>query len=526
MIKLRILALVSTVAWASACGGSSGKTTAEGTTPEGTPVGDAIAEVTEPLDTLPEIPAAPAPMPASLLAELSIGAPNQQLNQMAAFVDAVQPGMGALATPEQFIGGLAGTVGAPNLQGVDLERPIYALVHEEQTVPSAWLLVVAVADPTLIEQSVADNPNVQALLHDGYAAIGSIEALREGAPYALSNRIKADTAPEMRVEIDVQTVLARYGDQVGMLLAQMGPAGHASAAALQQTQRLTATVNVDHLQAGVELSAQVAEGTGLSTFLGAQKPTSFAMVPHVGTGPWPIFMAGYMDVRALAPTLAQIAQADPMGAAVGEQIAAWLATLEGEVAIGASGPEGPMQIVGVYEVPDAAAARDLVDKAFATFEQQAKQLAGGELEVSFKLGAIKTRGGALHQVTYRPAKSLPKERRAELVKTMGKRGVSAYIGVVDNRLVTVYGKDAQKLARQLTRAKPSAKGKGASLQKVLDTAKERGESFVVALDLAALGGKRAAKDVAPMVIGLTFSGDQADMRLSLPVEQVKEAQGM
>ena len=55
-----------------------------------------------PAIVLPAIPATPAGVPASLMAEVVLSNPNSQLTQIGTFVDAVMPGMGASALRSQI----------------------------------------------------------------------------------------------------------------------------------------------------------------------------------------------------------------------------------------------------------------------------------------------------------------------------------------------------------------------------------------------------------------------------------------
>src|SRR5262245_40800110 len=92
-VTQRVLATLLLVA--TSCGGGQKNGTSspgggEGGAPDGAGGGAAAGGQ----QALPEIPNKPAPQPASVLATFSIGDPKGQLAELAAYVDAMQPGMG------------------------------------------------------------------------------------------------------------------------------------------------------------------------------------------------------------------------------------------------------------------------------------------------------------------------------------------------------------------------------------------------------------------------------------------------
>src|SRR5262245_44697275 len=178
--RLPVFALLLAVACG---GGKKGETEKPGMGSE--PGGEApTAE-----NPLPAIPSAPAPLPPAVLGALSIGEPQTQLASMAAFADAVQPGLGAMVAPAQLIQGVAGAVGAPGLDGADLGKPLHLLFLDPQKGGGQMLLVVAVADQQKMTGTVGGGALVQ--FHGGYAAVGSPQAIQVASAYALSNVAKS-----------------------------------------------------------------------------------------------------------------------------------------------------------------------------------------------------------------------------------------------------------------------------------------------------------------------------------------------
>src|SRR5262245_55677776 len=105
-------ALALALAVAACGGGKKGDTTTPGggggddqVAAQGGGGGAAVA--------LPAIPSSPAPAPAALMATVSIGDPKGQIDQIGAYVDAIQPGMGAMVG--QLLPQMAAAAGAPSL---------------------------------------------------------------------------------------------------------------------------------------------------------------------------------------------------------------------------------------------------------------------------------------------------------------------------------------------------------------------------------------------------------------------------
>lgn len=523
MKKTNNLALACALAALVGCSGGGASQQNGATTPAngetGAPVEDttgAPAAAAEP--TMPTIPSSPADAPASLFAEVSIGNPNGQLSQIGTFVDQVQPGAGAMVTPDMLSQGLAGMVGSSGLAGVDWQRPLWILMFDEGVVPSGGLLVVPVTDEEELKGSLT-GAGVNVLVHEGYAAVGSMEALAAGAPYGLSNRAKSQAVPEPQIKVWMRRLMDRHGSELSAVLSGMGGmdpvASQQLLAALTEIDTLTGTLVVDQKQLGAEFSAALVDGT-LAQFASGQKASDFSMAGQVGTQPASVYVAGNLDLSFFAPVVEQaIKNADPSAA----PLAGLLASFKGEMAMAVSGPE-PFEAATVFALPEAKSVQEAVDGFVAEMAKKGK-IEQGEMVVTIKPNKLKSRGGALHEISYRPAKKLPAERKKELAKIYGRRGIQAYLGVVAGRFVAVYGKNSTRRARRLMRA--NAKGKaGKALRAAVDNAKAQGESLLFAFDLASLNKEEQPVDRPPMAIGISFDKRQVDLRFTMPVEQAKE----
>ena len=133
-----------------------------------------------------------------------------------------------------------------------------------------------------------------------------------------------------------------------------------------------------------------------------------------------------------------------------------------------------------------------------------------------KLNAIKTRAGSLHEVKLTPTTE-------KLKADYGKKGVSAFFGVVADTLLVTFGPSAKTHARTLTARSGSLPSKGAQLSKAIAQATSLNESFMMAFDVFALQALRPSQDTEPVVVGIGFRADSFTGRLVLPSSIVKEA---
>ncbi len=492
----------------AACGGpGKAKTPAE-------PVPDpapqvAVGEPAKP--ALPNVPATPAEAPSGLTATVTTRNPNAQLTQIGTFVDAVFPGMAAFLTPQTLMLQIEGILGVVGLRGIDMNQPLYVLMLDTQQA----VLVGTVASEAELSTSV-EGTRVQALLHDGFAAIGSFDALHAAGPYALSNLVKAQL-PELPT-VDLHLGKIMRGPQAAMVRQQLLAQMSAEEAKAGADIMLNLMSNVETVSLSLDATPQAATlrlmGTGLSgdvkAFSETQRPAAYSMSKRVGTGPWAAFLGGRLDLSPFLPLLVKLGEinADP----IATQVAAQLGGLNGEMAVGINVfPE--RQVVGGMELGDGTGFGQLVDTLLS--------LAGKSFDIEgmkgkLRMKAIKTRAGSLHEVKFTPT-------TPELKKTYGKRGVSAYFGVVADTLLVTFGSQSKAQARTLTALSGSLGEKGLQLGMAIETSKSLNESFMVAVDLLGLQGESESGDVEPVVLGAGFTADSVTGRLVLPASVMKKA---
>lgn len=511
-IYLSLLPLL--VSFSAACGGpsKSSTTVAQNEPPaEPLPVGDVADEPS--IETM-TIPSSPVDAPLSLMADLQLSNPNHQITQIATFVDAVQPGMGAFVTPQTLMQMFEGMVGAVGIAGIDLNAPTYVTILDGER----FVMIATVASEAELMDSLASS-EVHAVTHDGFAAIGKSAALLEVAPYALSNLVKKPVADKPTISLHVGNILGGgHGEQIrsdirGLMSAQDidSAVSEVFIEAINNVAVLHTSLDATPAGATLVMQAIVKQGQ-LRDFVAQQKASDYSVVSRVGTGPWSMLAGGRIDLSILQPMLTKLAAAE--NNPVLTQLAQQLSKLNGEMALALNMPTSP-EMVFSMQLADPAGLTQIIDSMAALAAGQ-KDLNLGEIPTTLKVAALKTKGGSLHELKLKPETDFQKE-------LYGKKGVSAFFGVATGSLIATFGSNAKKYANVLVSATGKLGGKGKKLAAAVEQSKLAGESLFFAMDALSLQGGRPPKDVDPLVLGIGFSGDSMTARIVVPTEFVKEA---
>ncbi len=506
--KTLLLALSLSLA---ACGGPSDpKTPADTATTQDQAATIAVGEPVIP--KLPAVPSTPAEAPAGLTAVVTAGNPNAQLTQIGTFVDAVMPGMAAFLTPQTLMQQIEGILGVVGLRGLDMNQPLYVIMLDDQQA----VLVATVSSEAEVSESL-QGTKTMVMLHDGFAAIGSFDALTKAGGYALSNLVRAQVPELPTVDLHLGKIMSGpHADTVRQQLTrQMANEGAGIGAEVM----LAIMSNIEVLSMNIDANPQAATirliGKGLGgevkDFTNLQRASSFAMTKRLGTGPWAMAMAGRLDLSAFIPLLVKVGEANAQP--IVTQIAAQLGGLNGEMGVALNiAPE--RELVAGMELSDGKGLSQLVDTLLGLVGKKDFDLDG--MKGKLRLAAIKTRAGSLHEVKLTPTTE-------KLKADYGKKGVSAFFGVVADTLLVTFGPKAKTNARTLTARSGALPGKGTQLSKAVTQSKSLNESFMLAFDLLGLQSLRPTQDVEPVVIGVGFTGDSFTGRLVLPSSIVKEA---
>ncbi len=491
----------------AACGGPSKAKTP--VTPEPDP--SAVVATPEPAKpSLPNVPSTPAEAPAGLTATVTARNPNAQLTQIGTFVDAVFPGMAAFLTPQTLMQQIEAILGVVGLRGLDMNQPLYVLMLDSQ----AAILVGTVASEAELQSSV-EGTRVELMTHDGFAAIGSFDALHSAGPYALSNLVKAQVPELPTVELHLGKIMkgpqaAMVRNQVVQALREEGgeDAGEVLLKIMSSIETLSLSIDATPEAATLRLAAAGLSGE-LQTLAANQRPAAYSMFERVGTGPWSMALGGRLDLTSYLPHLVKLGEvsANP----IMTQVAAQLGSLNGEMAVGVTLEPKPV-IIGGMEVTDGKGLGQLVD-VLLRFGDKSFERDG--LKAKLRMNAIRTRAGSLHEIR---ATSTTPETKAYFGKTM-----SAFFGTVADTLLFVMGPDSKAQARTLTARSGALPGTGAKLTQALATSKSLNESFIMAFDVMGLQSKKAPTDADPFIIGAGFTGESITGRVVLPASVMREA---
>ena len=505
--KTLLLALSLSLA---ACGGPSDPKTPADTAAKTDAPAVAVGEPAKP--ELPTVPSSPAEAPAGLTAVVTAGNPNAQLTQLGTFVDAVMPGSAAFLTPQTLMQQIEGVMGVVGLRGLDLNQPLYVMMLDDQQA----ILVATVSSEAEVMESLQGTTTL-AMLHDGFAAIGKFDALHKAGGYALSNLVRTEVPELPTVDLHLGKIMS--GPHAEMVRQQITEQMANSNAEMGAEVMLAIMSNIEVVSMNIDANPEGATirliGKGLSgevkAFSALQRASVFSMAKRLGTGPWAMAMAGRLDLSPFIPLLVKMGEANAQP--ILTQVAAQLGGLNGEMGVAVSiAPNREM--VGGMELADGKGLGQLVDMLLGLVGKQ--ELDMGGMKGKVRQAALKTRAGSLHELKLTPTTDALKE-------DYGKKGVSAYFGVVADTLLVTFGPAAKTQAKTLSARSGVLPGKGAKLGAAIAQSTSMNESFMMAFDILGFQTMRPAQDVDPVVVGIGFTADSFTGRLVLPSSIVKEA---
>ncbi len=513
----RVLLCALSLCWLTACGGPGSPPAAPlpGDSDNSTVADEDNSHAASPPQAvLPAVPSTPAAVPAGLMAEVVLSNPTVQLTQVGTFADAVSPGIGAFVTPLTFMQMLGGFTGANDMRGVDLNGPLYIVALDIKRI----VLVVTMSSEAELRSSL-EASKVEIMVHQGFAAVGSVSALSAVGPYALSNLVTQPTTALPTLNLHIANIM--NGPRSAMLKAEMSRQLRDAGAAPSVTETLLGALgSVGVLRTSLDASAATATvhmtadvlGGPLKTFLGKQRPADFSMMDRVGSGPWGMAAAGRIDLSVFAPLLVALGEAEANP--ILTQIAAQVPTLNGEMALGLNMPTKPSFVMAM-DLEDPKGIAQVVNTLMSLASKKKDHDVGG-MKGTIKLNSISTRAGSLHELRAKP-------KTKEQIAMYGKKNVSGFFGVAVNSLVATFGENAKKNAKTLSAASGKISGSGSKLAAAIALAKSAGESFILAMDPLSFKGDRAPKDVDPIVLGLGFGDAMIRARMVVPTAFVKEA---
>lgn len=515
------------------CGGKAAPPAAAPAARAEVPVEPAAPPLVVEDDALPEIPTTPQAAPADLLAVASIGDPIATLAALAAYADAVRPGIGAMVTP----GGLIQMAAANglDLSGIDLSRPARAFLLDPGVHPAPVVVVVAVADEKALRAQVGALGQV-VVIHAGWAAIGTPAALRAAAPHALTTAIAPSTRPQ--VSIAMRAVMARYrpvlAAYVEQAIAAQPPAMQSMTAAsmrayldlFDQLDRVDLTLEVDRDRASVQIALAARPGSAVAGFAGQQRAGDFKLLERMGSAP--MVMGGRLETAQVFGQLMALSQ-PMMESMYGPQVAStavrlfaqWPVLANGENAATLVPVKGKVAAAMLWDISDGAAAQ-------ALWFDYLSQLGGattGTMSTTVDVDAARYRG-------VRFARARSTSNQAMMQASMAMYGGQLEVGyAVPGKLFAVaIGPDVIAQLRGLTDVavpkKRTAPRVDAALAATLAWARSHQISYLIAGDAPAVRaafvpGSPAAQPARELSsVALEFGPETVALRVTLPASQL------
>lgn len=242
-------------------------------------------------------PAAATPVdsvPVVGFAELPTGT---DLGSAAAFVNVFRPGAGAAASA--MLGAkLAAWVGANDLGGADLSKPIRIIVADPNKFDRPVAALLFVRDAKALRQSVTDG---KVIVRGKRALVGAAKVVNAIAGYAFSTLATAPLPKQPRVTILARRLFGSYKAKIArarsQLEAKLGSSSGKNALGGildvyfnmlsgmgEQTQRVELTLGTEQGNAVVRVTAVAQPKSAMAEFFSAQSPSDFHLLSKLPAG--------------------------------------------------------------------------------------------------------------------------------------------------------------------------------------------------------------------------------------------------
>ncbi len=530
--------LIAVMSLAAACGGSTKQAAPPAVPDQPVPTEPTIPDEVE--AALPAIPSSPAPAPDGLFVTAHADNPSALIAAIGTFADAIQPGVKAMFTTELLVATAASE--GIDLRGVDLTRPVRVIMLDPSRYPQPLVAVVGVADQAALG-AAATQIDMRMQVHNGFAAIGTADALIAAGGYALTTLATAPIPTVPTMEVNVAAVMQRHGAAVAAKINDIASAADPAqremiaktmqlyAGLLDQLAALTVTLELVGDHASVVMRMAPRSGTALATFIGKQGPATFALLDQLPGGI--VTMGGRLDLQQIWAAMGEMMapmMASTYGAGAPTVMAFWKQWTEletGETAMSIDVTKQAFGASGLWEVAAPAAAAAMWSDYLAAIAKSPMPT------VAFVPSSSKHRGVKLSMVAVTPDKSMPDDQRA-IYQRMG--GTLRFgFAVVDKRVALGIGTDAAarvKALIDLSKGAVKKKARPSPLAPVVAEAKRRGESYLFTIDLEAMKSQFASmlgNGPGPMPSGVNepsaFAVGTADgaltWRITVPAAQAK-----
>ncbi|ACY18899.1 hypothetical protein [Haliangium ochraceum] len=495
----------------------------------------------EPAAAQAEVPAAaaeaaeltPEDEPGSLLGYVAFQHPVLQMQSLAAFVDAVEPGAGTGISAELMLTVFSEEFGAISSAAIDLEKPLYLLFLDG--FESQPVLVAAVADGDALSEVLRDD--IALRLHRGYAAIGPAEALSQVSAFALTRLRDRPLSPEPSVHLRSALLMERYGTPMLAAMRSMGAQTPVQAQMLSAyadgveslmnaSESLRISIAPSPEGITVSFASDARPDTDMATFIAAQKPSPYALVGELAQPGDPVLFGGELDFRSVPDLLdswselslpAMFPSGVPPEAAeiVANYMRGWSEAARGDFAMnGSYDPQAGLTLRGVFGVDDADAMRETQNGWLTLIKRFPKAM-------HYSNPRVRNKRAGNTSYTYLTAgfQGTPEERK--IFERIWGSKLNWANAVSPDRMSLVMGPNARADLDALLKAKPA----GATHEATADSQARR-ESLFMYFDVATLVAMAANAPLPPggrsgIALGLGFEERTVQLRISVPVAQIE-----
>lgn len=453
-----------------------------------------------------DIPDQPVPMPDEVWGGISLDDGRRLVAETAAYAETVQPGAGAGMTWEGIVA-VARQQGV-DLAGLDFSRPVWMVGLDRSVADPPVLILARVADEAALRSTLASSGR-QVIMRDGWAAIGSVAALKLAAPWALSTLVDEQPGPGLVIDLRGRMLADTLWPELEPILAHQVKALAGSDSVplpelVSQLAVLTRALMTESRGASfrlgfeggafeLEVTIDPRAGTPLATVATGHEPASFEVAGAFADDP--VLLAGRIALDPLPPALQDFlvgfSDLEPDRA---RWLSEWKQLSSGEQAIGLYGPD-LITMRWEYAVTDA---------------ERLRQLRSTKETERFETGAARYRGVLLNRERY-PG--------VDLV---------AWTAGLEGRFTGASGGEAQaRVQARIDSIKKKASTPPAWLRAAIARASDRAENAVLLLDLSRIIEWAGSSSVRPaggprIELGLRLQPQQIALRLRVPPEQYQE----
>jgi len=473
--------------------------------------------------------------PPELLMSVGIG-PDNTLDTLRAYANALQPGVGMMVTHAALRHQIAGMTTAVSLEGLDDNGTIYVLAVDGGPQLKGVAVVGRVADDAKLTQNVAP---AHLLKKNGWAVIGPKAVAEKVAPYAFGNLAGQAIAGPPVATVFTSNLMVRYKSEIAdarkKLTSGLGPASGGQMAAVMQSyfdglisalgdsERVIVTFDINKDVAAVDLALVPKNGTRLGKLVALQQPADYALVSKLPASTAPILVAGRLDAgpyrTGMLETLVQLygpGTPPSMATAFGAILKA--ATGDFAMAMNMQGAKG-MEMTQLFGLADANAANKAITQLLDAFKKpQAITTMGMTVTYTTNPKPVTYDGVALPglDAVYDFSKA-PPDTKAMMEKMIPKTGVTTRVATFDQLGLVALSGDGSAAA---SAAIDAVRGKGkrfaptAQITDFLAGSRVRKESLAMVMDVGGITGQGATG--RSMMISIGFADKRAHLRLTLP----------